>query len=279
MRSRLRLPLTALAICVGVASASAASLKEIRESGRLRVAVYADYAPFSDDGRGIDVEVGNALALKMGLTPEMVSFKDADSVDDDLRNMVWKGHYLWKGRLGDVMMHVPIDAALASKNRQVKILAPYFREQIVVARNRNRIPQLVTLEPFKSEKIGVHYNTVEDNYLLNSFAGVLRENVVHFASTLDAAAALQRNEVAAVMGRRTHIEAGLAGAAGRFEIAQVATPGLHPNGWEVGVAVKAEDPEVADAVEAAMAGLRKEGSIERIFAKRGLTYTPPATAR
>jgi polar amino acid transport system substrate-binding protein len=259
--------------------ASAATLDEIRKEGRLHVAVYHDYAPFADDGKGIDVDVAKALAERMGLTAEVKAYPDADSVDGDLRNIVWRGHPLWRERLADVMMHVPNDPRLQAKNEQVVILAPYFRERLVVARNRNVIPQLVTLEVFSREKVGVQVETVEDMYLMQSFGGLLRPNVVHFGATMEAAVALKKNEIAAAMGRQTHLEAGLQGGAASFEIAAVATPGMAVSGWDLGVAVKADNPELAAAIDAAMAELRQDGTIERIFTSRGLTYRAPASAR
>jgi ABC-type amino acid transport substrate-binding protein len=256
--------------------ASASRLEEINASGKLHVAVYREYAPFADDGKGIDVDVANALAAKMGLKAEVKAYPDADSVDGDLRNIIWRGHPLWRERLADVMMHVPVDSRLQAKNEQVTILAPYFRERLVIARNRLRIPQLPTLQIFSQEKIGVQVETLEDNYLMQSFGGLLRENVVHFGSMLDAAIALRKNEVPAVMGRQTIIEAGLEGDAGKFAIAVVATPGMAITGWDLGVAVKADYPDLAAAIDKAMAELRKDGTIERIFTSRGLKYRAPA---
>ena len=258
-------------------AAAAATLEEIRKSGRLHVAVYREFAPFADGGQGIDIDVAGALAEAMGLAPDVKAYPEADSVEGDFRNILWRGHPLWRERLADVMMHVPVDPRLQACNEQVLIVAPYFRERLVVARNRKAIPQLVTLDVFTQEKIGVQVETAEDMYLVQSFGGALRRNVVHFGSTLEAVAALRRNEVAAVMGRETHIEAGLAGSDGAFAIAPVATPGLNVSGWDVGVAVKSDNPELAAALAAAMQQLQRSGAIERIFAKRGLTYRPPAS--
>jgi polar amino acid transport system substrate-binding protein len=255
--------------------ASAGVPEEIKQKGRLRVAVYHEFPPFSDDEKGIDVDVGSALAAKLGVAAEITSFPDAEKVDDDLRNVVWKGHYLRNEPLADVMMHVPVDKRLAEKNEQVKIFAPYYAERLVVARNRARIPNLVTLEVFTSEKIGVQAETVEDSYLWSSFGGALRASVVHFRTMEAAAAALRKNEIAAAMGRQTSLEAGLGDDAKRFGIAPVATPGLSITGWDIGIAVKADRPELAAALDQAMADLFKEGAIQAIFAKRGLTYIPP----
>lgn len=273
MSRKTLLGIAAALSCAG-AAAVAGDPPEVGQAGQLRIAVYAEHAPFSDDGKGIDVDVGNAVAKKLGLLPEIASFKDGESVDDDVRNVVWKGHYLWKDRLSDVMMHVPVDPVLARKNPQIQIVAPYFREQLVVARSKARLPRIDTLEVFTREKIGVQFNTIENSYLLHSFAGILRENVVHFFSIPEAAAALRRGDVAAVMGRRAQIEAALGGT-GDFAVASPAMPGLHPSGWDVGMAVKADKPRLAAAVVAAVAELRNDGTLERIFAKRGLTYAAP----
>jgi polar amino acid transport system substrate-binding protein len=261
------------------AAAPPARAEEAPADAKLHVAVYEEFAPFSEDGKGIDVDVARALAERMERALEVMSFKAGERMDDDLRNAIWKGHYLRKERLADVMMHVPVDPVWAKKNEQVRILAPYFRERLVVARNRNVIPQLPTLEVFGTEKIGVQFDTLEDNYLFNAFGGRLRENVVHYPSTVEAAAALRRNDVAAVMGLQSHIEAVLGGKAESFGIAPVATPGLPTNGWDVGVAVKADAVALAAAIEKAMAELRADGSIERIFTKRGITYAAPRPAQ
>jgi ABC-type amino acid transport substrate-binding protein len=258
-----------------VAAAPAAAEDEPGAAARLRVAVYEEFPPFSDDGKGIDVDLARALAARLHRELEVMSFKAGERMEDDLRNVVWKGHYLRKERLADLMMHVPADPVWAKKNEQVRILAPYFRERIVVARNRNVIPNLPTLEAFGREKIGVQFDTLEDNYLFNAFGGRLRESVVHYPSTVEAAAALRKNEVAAVMGLQSHIEAALGEAAARFGIAPVATPGMPTNGWDVGVAVKADAAALADEVERAMASLRADGSIARIFQQRGVTYAEP----
>src|SRR3954463_4438687 len=131
----------AAALALASAAAPAAESREGGQSGQLRVAVYTEHAPFSDEGKGVDVEVGNALAAKLGLPAEIIPFKDAESVDDDLRNIVWKGHYLWKGKLADVMMHVPVDPDLARKNPQGRIVPPYFRDRVDVRRKEIPIPR------------------------------------------------------------------------------------------------------------------------------------------
>ena len=42
-----------------------------------------------------------------------------ENMNDDLRNMVWKGHYLGYGP-ADVMLHVPVDNRLMAENDKVQ---------------------------------------------------------------------------------------------------------------------------------------------------------------
>jgi ABC-type amino acid transport substrate-binding protein len=260
---------------LAVTAVAAATLEEIHKAGLLRVAVYREHFPFADDGHGIDVDVAKALAAKLGVAAEVKAYPDADNIDGDLRNIIWRGHPLWRERLSDVMMHVPVDPHVIQKNDQALIFGPYFRERLVVARNKSRIPLLPTLQIFTSEKIGVQAETLEDRYLVSSFGGILRENVVHFGTLQEATAALVKGEVAAVMGRQTIIEAGLGTSRERFEIGAAPAPGLATSGWELGLAVKADNPALAQALGKAMAELVQDGTVERIFTSRGLTWRPP----
>jgi len=272
-RLRVGLALT-LAVFATAAVAGDAPL-QTKQAGVLRVAVYTNYAPFADGEQGIDVDIGKALAEKLGLKAEVRGYPDADSIDGDLRNIIWKGHHLWREQIADVMMHVPVDPAVIKKNDKVTIFGPYFRERLVVARNRARIPTLPTMQVFATEKIGVEVESIEDRYLVAHYGGTLRPNVVHFATLNAATEALVKGEVAAVMGRQTLIEAGLGSAAGNFEISTAPTPGIQTSGWELGMAVKADNPELAAALGKAITELLKEGFVERAFTKRGLSYRAP----
>ena len=219
-------------------------LAAIRQRGRLRIAVYNDFPPYAmAGGKGIDVEIGRAIAGKLGLTPEIVGFKADDDMNDDLRNMVWKGHYLGT-RPADVMLHVPVDEVLARANDKVRIFGAYHRESLAIARDPARIQPLagsaaVALEIFTREKIGVETATLADSFLLGVLNGRLRENVVHFRTIADAARGLADGRVAAVLGPRAEIEAALAGES-RFAIDAARFPELKIDSWPLGLAVKAE---------------------------------------
>lgn len=257
------------------ASAWAYDLPQIKEKGRIKVAMYNDYPPFSDKGAGIDVDIANALAKKLGVALDIMGFEADESVDDDLRNVVWKGHYLGYG-VADLMLHVPVDPVLSDRNEQSKIFSPYYRESIQVARNLERLPKLDVLEALSNEKIGVEIETAADSFLLSTMGGKLRNNIVHFKTSKEAMAALTGGEVSAVMGTRSDLEAGLVGKAKGFAIDNVLAPGLPVHGWNIGVAVKAGNDALFKAVDAALTEMTRDGTLKAIFAKHQISYRVPA---
>jgi len=270
--------LTACAAALAVSlPARADSLNDIRKRGSLRVAVYNNFPPYSHQGKGIDVELAEALGKQLGLAVQVAGYNPDEDMDDDLRNMVWKGHYLGTPP-SDVMMHVPVDSYLQGKNDKVKIFGPYHMESIAVARvqriNPIRGSAANALEVFTREKIGVEGRTLADGFLLGALNGRLRENVVHFASVAAAIDKLKAGELAAVMGSRSEIEAAL-GKDTCFVIEVVQMPELKFNHWPLGMAVKADDSTLADALAGALKELQKNGTIAAIFARNGITHLPP----
>ena len=270
--------LTACAAALAVSlPARADSLNDIRQRGSLRVAVYNNFPPSSHQGKGIDVELAEALGKQLGLAVQVAGYNPDEDMDDDLRNMVWKGHYLG-AQPSDVMMHVPVDSYLQGKNDKVKIFGPYHMESIAVARvqriNPIRGSAANALEVFTREKIGVEGRTLADGFLLGALNGRLRENVVHFASVAAAIDKLKAGELAAVMGSRSEIEAAL-GKDTRFVIEAVQMPELKINSWPLGMAVKADEGELADALAGALHALQKDGTVAAIFARNGITHLPP----
>lgn len=110
MMARLFLLLLCLA-GLGTAQAQVRAFDDIVASGVLKVAVYEDFPPYSfrADGqaRGVDVELAQKLADSQGLALELLWVAPGEKLEDDLRNFVWKGHYLRPDVLADVMLRVP----------------------------------------------------------------------------------------------------------------------------------------------------------------------------
>lgn len=270
--------LAALPLAVAL-PARADALQRIRQQGRLRVAVYRDFAPYSlAGGKGIDADIARALAARLGVAADVVAYTADEDMNDDLRNMVWKGHYLGT-QPSDVMMHVPVDRALAEANDKVRIFGAYHRETLAMARHPARVPNApqgsaaVALEVFTREKIGVETATLADAFLLSTLNGRLREQVVHFKNVGEAAAALRAGRIAAVLAPRAELEAAV-GAQSEFVLDAFRLPELPTDGWPLGMAVKVEEEGLAQALADAMAELKRDGSLAAIFARYGITYAP-----
>ncbi len=275
---RLWLKFLAAAPLAAALPALADGLAAVRERGRLRIAVYNDFPPYSmAGGKGIDADLGRAIAARLGLAPEVVGYNADEDMNDDLRNMVWKGHYLGTPP-ADVMLHVPVDEHLAKANDKVRIFGAYHRETLALARNPQRVPVLsgsaaVALEIFTREKVGVETATLADSFLLGVMNGRLRDNVVHFKTVADAANGLADGRVAAVLAPRAELEAALRGKEG-FVLERPQLAELKIEGWPLGMAVKVEDAELAEAIAKALAELKEDGTLAGIFRKHGISHQP-----
>lgn len=264
--------------------ALAESLDSVREKGALRVAVYRDFQPFSFRGEagrytGADVELARAIAGEMGVGLELMLLTPDESMEDDLRNAVWKGHYIGGGT-ADMMMHVPTDPDFAEDNDQVHIFGGYFREEIAVAHNTAQLPSVTSAIDLADARVGVELDSISAYFLSSGYKGRLRANAVRYPDTEAAVRAMLANEVAAVMGPRAQIEGALARAesGAEYPIRPMPLAGLYRSTWEVGMAVRRDSPALRDEVAAALSALRARGEVERIFGHQGLTYVSPSSA-
>lgn len=268
----------ALLLATLCSGAQAATWDEIREKGVLSVAVYRDYVPFSykegNATRGIDVDIAREVAGKLGLSLALVPFTADESLGDDLRNMVWKGHYLGIGP-ADVLMHVPVDKGLQDDNDKVTILGAYYKAKLAVVFDPEQVSAIADLTALDSLKVGVETDQLADHYLTAVYGGRYRDNVVHFMQVEQAAAALRAKEIQAFMGPLSHIQGALGQDAERFRVSFPPLRGLAVDSWNVGVAVKADNPELAGKVDEALAALRADGTVARIFATHHVSYRAP----
>ncbi len=263
----------ALLAPAAAAAQEPAALARIRARGSLVVAVYNDLPPFSVGGEGIDVDIARALARALDLQLSLLPFSAGESMDDDLRNMVWRGHYLGFGP-ADVLLHVPVDAPLMRNNPRVSIFAPYWRERLVMARDVKRVPNGQAHADFAGQKIAVAGQSLAGWLLIGADGGAWREQLVTtFKDGVAAARALLDGQVAAAAGQTSEIESQLAGDA-RFAIEPLPVPRMR-DGWAIGCAVKKESTDLAQALQAAMNTLAATGELTRIFAKAKLTWRAP----
>ena len=271
---RLRTAAAALLCLLAMAATPVhADLNKIMKSGTLKVAVYDDFAPFSKQGKGIDVDFGEALAKKLGLKLSLLPFPAGENLNDDLRNMVWKGHYLGYGP-ADVLLHVPIDLSLSAANPQVKIFSPYQSETVRLARNLQAVPQFDGMPSLAGKRIGVEKISIGAMVLLGEENGRYGKDIKIFPSGVAALEALKAGEVDAVLANRSEIE-NVLGDDKRFDMREVAFQRLPRKGWTVGMAVRSDDVALGKLLQDATDELFASGEMIKIFAKYGVQIVRP----
>lgn len=246
------------------------ALQRIRARGRLSVALYEDHAPFHAAGQGIDFELGQSLAGQLGVAMLPLPFPAGENMGDDLRNMVWRGHYLGYGP-ADVMLHVPVDGPLIAAQPQVRIFGAYHREQLAWARERSRWPEGTTLDTLAGAPIAVPGQSLAGWLLIGAEGGRYRSQLsTNWRNGTLAAAALAQGEVQAVAGHWSELEAVL-GRDPRFVIEPLPLPQAQ-RGWAVGCAVKRESEDLALALQQGLADLAASGRLREIFARAGVRW-------
>lgn len=277
-RSRRHLLVQGVAAAIGATAVSHVSaqertaLEKVRHRGSLIVGLYHDMPPFHVQGKGIDVELGQALAKALGVNYSPLPFPAGEDMKDDLRNMVWRGHYLGFGP-ADVLLHVPVDRPLMAANPQVEVFAPYWRERIMLARDRQKVPGLETLKDFSGQRIAVPGQSLAGWLLIGADQGAYREQLLtKWKDGTEAAEALKRGEVAGAAANASELEHVLSGDA-RFAIEPLPLPRMR-DGWAVGMAVKRDATDLARALQAAVNQLAESGAIREMFARANVAWRP-----
>ncbi len=260
-----------LSFAISVPAHADEDMDKIRKSGKLTFAVYDDYAPFSGKSGGIDHDLADALAKKLNLKVSLLPFPAGDDIGDDLRNMVWKGHFLGFGP-ADVMLHVPVDRSVMLKNDKVEIFAPYYRDTVKLVRNVKAIPDLNGIESLEGKKLGAEKVSISSMVLLGEQS--LRENVNIYLTPIEALQKLKDGELDAVVASRSEIESVIRGDQ-RFEVTDAPFSRLPRNGWVVGMAVKKENTELALLLQKAVNDMFDSGEMSALFAKHGVRSIKP----
>ncbi|ANK12639.1 substrate-binding periplasmic protein [Erythrobacter neustonensis] len=262
----------------------AAPLAKVRELGLLRVGLYADNRPWSwDKGggvpAGIDVDLAMAIADQLGVKHEIALFTADEDLSDDLRNVVWRGGLLGFRRC-DLMLHVPFDMQLSSREDQVVFVAPYYREEFTAVcsaqtRDCNMPPQR-----FVGSKVGAELDSIPDFYLMGSFGGVLRGDVEHYPTGHAAALAVHDGEIEMAVATRAQIEAATADRSGSAAKHRTSPLPLMPSsGWDIGMAVREDSRTLGFAVEDIVTNMAGDGRMAALFARHGVTWQAAAATK
>lgn len=241
------------------------ALARIRARGSLSVAVYKSMPPFHVDGAGIDVKIAEQLAHELGVKLNLLPFSAGENMQDDLRNMVWKGHYLGYGP-ADVMLHVPVDKPLMDSQKQVLIFAPYYRESVALAYDVTQLAQLDSLADLKGQPIAVAGQTLAGWLLIGADDGAYREQLsTRMDDGVAAAQLLLAGKATVAAGEASELHSALKGNK-QYRIIPMPIPRSSRNGWAVGMAVKKNATDLARLLQAAVNTMSKDDRLAKIFA-------------
>ncbi|ROV59960.1 amino acid ABC transporter substrate-binding protein [Vibrio ponticus] len=282
---------TIIALCLTSAVTSplsiARSYDDIIDSEYITVAIYRDYPPFSyqEEGipKGIDYEIAQHIAKEMQVELRLQWMTADENVEDDLRNNLWKGHYLTR-TVADLMLRVPYDKTYSHSrddigelvHEQVHMFAPYHTESWQIIFDQQKIESVSTMAVFQYHPIGVEVDSIPQFYLSAAFSGRMRDNAQHYVSTVEAVDALRKGDVDAAMGLRsqiTHLQGTMDKT--QFKLAENAFPMLGQQQWDIGMAVKTNYRQLGYAVGDIVEAMIKQGDMQSIFAKYHSTYQEP----
>jgi ABC-type amino acid transport substrate-binding protein len=256
------------------------TLDEVRARGRIRIAFYRDHRPFSYDegGRwtGIDVEIAGLIADGLGVALEPMPIAAGETVDDDLRNAVWRGFTVDK-RWANLLLHVPVARELELRSELAVIFGAYHVEKLGLALDPDQVEGgEFSFDLLAGRKIGVELDTLGDIYLSMVGGGRFREATRRFHRPEAAAQALLAGEVAAMLAPLSQIEGLLGPERGRFELLADVFPGLAVTSWPIGCAVRENARDLGYAAGDVVAAAVTDGSLAGLFGRYGVTYRAPA---
>lgn len=253
-----------------------ADLDAIQERGWIDIAVYDDFPPwsFEEEGKpaGVDVEIGRIIAEDLGVEPRFRLVAADETLDADLRNWIWQGPATG-GRVANLMMHLPYDSELTCRIEQVVFTGLYHEERMGIAYRLDAFPDAAPVPAFfRSREVGVENHAMADFYLSSFAGGQMRENVLRYPSTEDAMEALASSEVTGAMGPLSQLEGAKAEG---LAVHAPPMPGFARRERTIRAAVYQAWRPLGYAVEDAVAAGLADGRIEAIFARHGLTLSPP----
>jgi len=270
-----------------ISSLFSRTLEHIQEEGNIIVAVYENFPPYSyiEDGieKGIDIDIAKEIAKKIGVEPIWYWTGSDENLEDDLRNVIWKGHLIHKTK-ADVMFRIPFDYDFIRtqdkstgelSNELVVMKSPYHAERWVIATNKEKISEVNTLAIFKFHKIGVELDTLPDSHLSSSFRGALSSSVKHYKNIIDAAKDLKAGKIDAVAGLKSQLEYALDFNNNKDKYFMTKEIPYAKSKWDLGVAVRTDFRGLSYEIDGHMEELYKSGEIEKIFKKYNVSYEKP----
>jgi len=288
MKSSSLLFFISLSCCMVFSStAFSRSYDDIIESNDIIVAVYKDFKPFSykENGRakGVDIDLAQAIAKHLGVKLRLRWVTADENVEDDLRNNLWKGHYL-KRTVADLMLRVPYDRDYSLLrddigelvHQHVHMFSPYHTESWKIIYNRDKVESVETIAIFQYHDIGVEVESIPQFYLSSAFRGRMSKRTKQFMSISKAIEAMTIGKVDAVMGLSSQISYFQSIIpTNNYILAENAFPLMGQQQWDIGMAIKADYRQLGYAVADIVEAMVVQGEMKKIFTKYHVLYKTP----
>lgn len=263
--------------------AGARPYDEVTGSGALRVALYRDNAPFSDDpdGKpgGIDVDLARKIAETLGVRPEIRIIEASETVDGDFRLALWRGD-LAGSPLADLMLHAPADKMLAYRNEQVFLTPPYAEQRLSIAYRRGTVDGgFQDLQDIEGRPVAVEGTSPADALIAFASGGTHRSTLKHFRTFAEASAAFFAGGADFLAGSRAAIESAIASEETGLrdvDVKDLAGTGLVKPRWELCGAVRSDSRDLGYRIGEAIAALIAEGALQAIYRAHGASFFPPS---
>ena len=235
-------------------SASASTEMKLVKEGKLLIATSPDFPPFENlvNGEmvGLDIEIGKAVAEKLGLEPEFVSLQF-----DSILTAVAAGTQADVGISG-----LTVDPERA---KTVDFSDSYYVDDLSVAAMKNNadITADNADEALNKEGvvIAVQSGSSGETYVKENYP---KATVQPYGNSTDAFAALQSGQANAVCTNKAVVERMLANAYTDAQVVKsIAT------GEEYAVAVAQENKALTAAINKALEELQADGTIDALVAK------------
>lgn len=235
-------------------SASASTEMKLVKEGKLLIATSPDFPPFEnlENGEmvGLDIEIGKAVAEKLGLEPEFVSLQF-----DSILTAVAAGTQADVGISG-----LTVDPERA---KTVDFSDSYYVDDLSVAvmKNNADITADNADEALNKEGvvIAVQSGTSGETYVKENYP---KATAQPYGNSTDAFAALQSGQANAVCTNKAVVERMLANAYTDAQVVKsIAT------GEEYAVAVAQENKALTAAINKALEELQADGTVDDLVAK------------
>lgn len=235
-------------------SASASTEMKLVKEGKLLIATSPDFPPFEnlENGEmvGLDIEIGKAVAEKLGLEPEFVSLQF-----DSILTAVAAGTQADVGISG-----LTVDPERA---KTVDFSDSYYVDDLSVAvmKNNADITADNADEALNKEGvvIAVQSGSSGETYVKENYP---KATVQPYGNSTDAFAALQSGQANAVCTNKAVVERMLANAYTDAQVVKsIAT------GEEYAVAIAQENKALTAAINKALEELQADGTIDALVAK------------